>query len=894
MTAVIVVPTLTALILGGLRAESDLDHASALRHTVSQVRVAESITSLVHELQKERTLSVAWVASDKSKPRTELDTQTGVVDEAVTKAQRATENLDTDDEAAKQRYALGLQRLSVLDDIRDNAKGTAYPDVAVYTAYTSVLDAIVRLGREVNLTITDRELLDEGTVVQALSDAKENIAKENAILQIAAARHEFPADTLGRIRDAEASAASAIANFRANAAPDQLRLYSDTVAGPEVDVRQLIMAQAIASAEGTATPGKKASDDQGTTGGNNVQQAKAAKRVLAGIDRDELTTTGAVTLEHLREVETKLLGGMRGNAGDLAAAASRSAIQDAVTVLGVLLAALFLMALVTRSLLRPMRKLRREALEVAHRRLPATVKRILATPDPQEAAKHAVEPIAVFTREETGQVARAFDVVQEQAVLMATEQAVLRDNINSIFVNLSRRSQTLVERQLSLIDGLELDEQDPDQLATLFELDHLATRMRRYSESLLVLSGVGLSRQSNRTVTAADVVGAAVSEIEQYARIQVASAPDVAVQGRAVSDLVHLIAELLDNATFFSQPEQKVNVRMAVTRDRELGIQITDHGVGMLPDEIEVANRRLADPPDLDVAVTRRMGLYVVARLAKRHGIHVRLRENEDIDGGLIARITVPSELVQSSDRAVPAPSSSSFVSSEEPPSDLPSRSMDVGGDQAGGLGSFASASPEMPAELASVEPVPATLAPVESLSAEPPSFGEGEWRDDYYWQPGLNDPELNADTPADRLPIYEAMLSQWFSDDHASSQQAQDGADSGGEWDSPGDEGWVAAQALQENGHQATTTTAGLPKRVPKAYLVPGSAAAERRPVEAVAGKQPSAQATVPAPRHAEAVRGRMSRLQEGVQRGRHAAIEAHAEAGVGQQMSGQDEEQE
>ena len=207
------------------------------------------------------------------------------------------------------------------------------------------------------------------------------------------------------------------------------------------------------------------------------------------------------------------------------------------------------------------------------------MQRILADPDPAEAAKHAVEPVAVFTLEETGQLARSFDAVQEQAILMATEQALLRDNINSIFVNLSRRSQALVERQLNLIERLEQDEQDPEQLASLFELDHLATRMRRNSESLLVLSGTGLSRQLNRPVPVAEVVGAAVSEVEHYTRVEVAIAPEVAVQGRAVSDLMHLIAELVDNATFFSEPEKKVTVRMAMTRKKELAIQITDRGV---------------------------------------------------------------------------------------------------------------------------------------------------------------------------------------------------------------------------------------------------------------------------------------------------------------------------
>jgi signal transduction histidine kinase len=242
--------------------------------------------------------------------------------------------------------------------------------------------------------------------------------------------------------------------------------------------------------------------------------------------------------------------------------------------------------------------------------------------------------------------ARDSAALHRQAVRMTAEQATLQSNINALFVNLSRRSQALVERQLSLIDRLEQDEQDPDQLASLFELDHLATRMRRNSENLLVLSGTGLPRQLSRPASVTDVVGAAVSEVEHYARIEVASAPDVAVQGRAVSDLVHVIAELLDNATFFSPEGKKVIVRTAMTRRKELAIQITDQGVGMSEEEIKAANAHLADPPGLDVAATGHMGLYVVAHLAKRHGIAVRMRHNENIGGGLIARINVPAELV--------------------------------------------------------------------------------------------------------------------------------------------------------------------------------------------------------------------------------------------------------
>ena len=478
-----------------------------------------------------------------------------------------------------------------------------------------------------------------------------------------------------------------------------------------------------------------------------------------------------------------------------------------------LLAALGLMAIITRAMLKPLRVLRREALEVANRRLPASVQRILADPDPAEAAKHAVEPVAVFTREETGQLARSFDAVQEQAVLMATEQALLRDNINSIFVNLSRRSQALVERQLSLIDRLEQDEQDPDQLASLFELDHLATRMRRNSESLLVLSGTGLSRQLNRPVPASEVVGAAVSEVEHYARVEVASAPEVAVQGRAVSDLVHVIAELLDNATFFSEPEKKVIVRMAMTRKKELAIQITDQGVGMSEDEIDAANARLADPPDLDVAVTRRMGLYVVARLAKRHNIIVRLRDNEDIEGGLIARINVPAELVQpvgAPSRSMSATSTtSSLAATTEAPtsaglgtsSSLPVRNSGIAGAFTGGMPRLRpDGGPIDPGAETRQDRTPEEVAGYPAFTLGYDQTGSATARQRRHRatpgrtagttrsrrrcsarrcpsrrprrsRPTSTYPPLGAsrpqddtvDAPTERLPIYEAVLSQWF-----------------------------------------------------------------------------------------------------------------------------------
>jgi signal transduction histidine kinase len=982
LIAVLVVPTLTALVLGGLRVKADLDRAADFHYTVSQVEFAGNVTSVVHELQKERTLAVARVAAGRPAARGELDAQIAKVDQAISAANAAASRLQTDDAATRQRYNRGLQRLSALKSVRAAADTTDFPDIALFNAYSSILDSLVQLGREVNTAGTDRELLRQGAVIQALSESKEFVGRENAILQIATstARNRFPGELLDQARGAQASAQAAIAGYSANATPEQQQLYSDVVSGREVDDRERLKQTAFSRAD-------------------NGQDLDFTQE-----QRDALTTDGNATLSRLRQVETTLLDKLRADADAQASAATKSAFRNAGIVLAALILALLLMLVVTRSLLKPLRVLRRDALDVANRRLPATVQRILADPDPVAASKTAIDPVPVFTREETGQLARSFDAVHDQAVKMATEQAMLRDNINSIFVNLSRRSQALVERQLALIDRLEQDEQDPDQLASLFELDHLATRMRRNSESLLVLSGSGLSRQLSRPVPASEVVGAAVSEVEHYARIEVVSAPEVTVQGRAVSDLVHLIAELLDNATFFSEPEKKVIVRMAVTRKKELAIQITDSGVGMSEDEIEAANQRLADPPDLDVAVTRRMGLYVVARLAKRHNIIVRLRDNEDIEGGLIARINVPAELVAPAAGATSLTSpaaltgeidtTTSLAAAAGPPT-AATRASGIAGAFTGGMprlrpdgGLVGESQVDRPAqEVAGYPPYsPAysqgqtvvgatngghdggwTSKPTERVAdaglrngshedqatalfgnplAEPPpgAADSGPHTDVQPRVPASRGSQpsqppqssQDVDAPTERLPIYEAVLSQWFeaNDTGAHKRTGETAVAAGGTngnangtvngngngnaangnvntnghgeeaeqpsedsdeaaapepavWTSPGDEGWQAARALLEHTGEDALTTAGLPKRVPKAHLVPGSAAPRHEAAETPAPPP------LP-PRSAEAVRGRMSSFQQGVRRGRHALIDAYAGDQSGSDQSHHNEEQE
>ena len=345
-----------------------------------------------------------------------------------------------------------------------------------------------------------------------------------------------------------------------------------------------------------------------------------------------------------------LVAQIQSQANSLAQSALHSAIVIAVATLLLLLLVLLITTFVARSMIRPLRKLRADALEVAGSKLPDMVRRLSQSEGGDASAE--IEPIGVNSTDEIGEVARAFDQVHREAVRLAADEALLRGNLNAMFVNLSRRSQSLIERQLSLIDNLEQTEQDSDRLSSLFRLDHLATRMRRNSENLLVLAGhEAASRRWSQPVPLVDVLRAAISEIEQYERVVLNVQPGIQVIGQAVNDVVHLVAEIVENATTFSPEDTQVYVTGQPLTSGGVLLDITDNGVGISEQEMAHANWRLDNPPVVDVAVSRRMGLFVVGRLAARHGVRVRLRHAQS--GGLTALIWLP-ESVASPESAQP------------------------------------------------------------------------------------------------------------------------------------------------------------------------------------------------------------------------------------------------
>jgi signal transduction histidine kinase len=591
-------------------------------------------------------------------------------------------------------------------------------------------------------------------------------------------------------------------------------------------------------------------------------------------------------------------------------------VYGAIVIVIVLLA-LLLTSVVARSIVEPLHRLQDGALEMTEV-LPDAVRRISETDG--EGVPLNVRPIGVDSRDEIGVVARAFDQMSEEALRLAANEAALRGNVSAIFVNLSRRSQSLVERQISLIDGLEQGEQDAERLANLFKMDHLATRMRRNSENLLVLAGHELLSRGNQPVALVDVIRAAVSEIEEYERVRLDVQQGLMVNGPAVNDVVHTVAELAENATSLSAAGTDVKVSGYVLTSGGALIDITDQGVGMSAQELERANWQLENPPLVNVDVSRRMGLFVVGRLAQRHGIRVRLRPAPN--GGVTALVWLPDELITQEGTAAPprlgslrAATQGSLdagprwpagaagmdgngrrtaqeVAAARTPKFAPPRvdgpaapvdprripGLDPAGITDGEAGIAGREAPPIAGEAATDLTRGADVTALPRRSTGWPGLGDADDAPATGAQPAASAPFSPERDPAhgsvvvppaesaegQRLPVFEAVESDWFRRVHKRFGLSATTAEPNGDWASPADDGWRAAETVASPSSSGVTE-AGLPKRIPQANLVPG-AVGSAQPVET--STKPAGSARSPA-----TTRERLASFQRGVAEGRAAA---------------------
>ncbi|WP_326636723.1 nitrate- and nitrite sensing domain-containing protein [Streptosporangium sp. NBC_01755] len=883
LVALILVPTIAAVLLGGVQVLASMSASNDYRRINDLARLSGHVGALTHELAKERD-HTAWFialgrpASGVKNVRAQMD----LVDGAVTRVRESGALLGREVSGrTRDEVETAITRLDDLPPLRTQALGsTLLPDAAI-AAYTPVIADLISLHDELGKGTADDVLFGQALTLDALARAKEAVSFQRALLTVVLVAGRFEQEQMEQFLGALSTERNERKAFAAEAGSRDRRLFDEAVNGRTADraefLRELVL---LRVASGVSLKGLDPAEKD---------------------DAEEWFDAATVVVDQMRGVEERHARDIVVRSQQLGDAEQSRALMVAMAVVTLLALVLVITIWVARSLVSPLRRLRGEALEVAGERLPAYVQRVRESREGEVVAD--VPPIGVLSRDEIGEVARAFDEVLREAVRLAGDEAKLRNTVNAMFVNLSRRSQNLVERQLSLVERLERGERDDQRLADLFKLDHLATRMRRNSENLLVLAGQEVARRWRQPVELMDVVRAALSEVENYERVTNRVQSEVAVEGPAVSDVVHLLAELVENAVSFSQTNTRVTVSSSRIEGGGVMVSVTDQGIGMTPDELSQANWRLANPQAADASVARHMGLFVVGRLAVKHDIRVRLRHQES---GLTAMILLPETLL------VTPPDAPQQVGYPQLSGALPAGvSPFTGPSFPAGAEGLSRRAPVLAAPTAQV---PAQASPAPGWDRRPDANAPSVWSPPversrsrgefpepdsglFGSLPGPLDsfpgqvpadgtgplPRMGASPPAQRdefLPIFASVESAWF---RIAASSGEPGAEPDGSaaaapgdpvpgklrdepeaWSSPGDGGWQAAQAASAPAHGGTTA-AGLPRRTPKANLVPGSVAPLAR---AQSHPEPGA---APAPVSAERLRDRISSFQQGVHRARN-----------------------
>ncbi|MCE7079900.1 nitrate- and nitrite sensing domain-containing protein [Streptomyces sp. ST2-7A] len=651
LISLIALPVVAATALGAVRIQDSMESIEQLDNMQLLTNMTQQATRLAAALQEERDRSAGPLVSGRSAKSEDVTTPRERTDSSRQAFAEATLAIDGNDEAMVGINARVLdigRQLNQIKIIRDEAYEDEDYVSQTVMRYSELIDSLLSLAQDLAQATSNSEMIRSTRALAAFSTAKEQASIQRAIISGGFARAEVDGQEAGLSRSDWRYGSTALDNEKA-AMRSFAQLYGD----------------------------KERTDDLIEPLEGGIVNVVAANQLAESVFSKEDAITGQfrsyrdwydlsrTKIEAMDIIEQTLLEEMEEQARQLRDEAQRDAILNGALIILVLGLSLVGAFVVARSMVRSLRRLQDTAQDVAHRRLPEVVRQMSET-DPQD-VDTTVESVGVHTRDEIGRVAQAFDEVHQQAVLLAGEQAQLRGNVNAMFTNLSRRSQGLIQRQLSLISELESREADPDQLSVLFKLDHLATRMRRNGENLLVLAGEEPGRRWTRPVPLVDVLRAAASEVEQYERIELAAVPKTEVVGRSVNDLVHLLAELLENATSFSSPQTKVKVTGHQLPDGRVLVEIHDTGIGLSPEDLGEINERLANPPTVDVSVSRRMGLFVVGRLSLRHGIRIQLRPSDS--GGTTALVMLPAEVAQGGVRKPNGPAGARTDAAGQPPS---------------------------------------------------------------------------------------------------------------------------------------------------------------------------------------------------------------------------------
>jgi signal transduction histidine kinase len=617
ITALLLVPLVSLITLWAFAANITLGDAfDKYDFSTTYEKVGLPGLFLVNQLQAERSLSVAALSTRDPAVKQKLGGQRAKVS-GVEKAFRASAlSADARDAAqpeTKQRLAEALKALDRLPQLRGQVDSGKAPPLEVINSYSTVLDQVIKVFDGL-VSVNDVAILTQGRALIGIGNAHAYMLREDSLVTAALARN-------GRFTPAEHTAFVQWAAEGRHELDAGLADLNGQIRGPLEKLvasdgyRQYRAAEAaIVNTRGDRLP-PEAADWQAST--QLLSQAWAQKVQEASLALNEL----AKPIGERIVMRLVLAGGF----GLLA-----------------VLASIVLSLLAARSLSRELRGLQRAALNLAEERLPGVVARLRRGEEVDVDAE--APPLVIGKSREVARVGDAFTRVQHTAIETAVRESYLRQGISRVFLNVAWRSQSLLHRQLRMLDEMERGASDPKALEDLFRLDHLTTRMRRHAEGLVILSGTSPGRGWSRPVHVEDVLRAAVAEVEDYTRVEVVVVSgQAAVIGEAVADIIHLLAELIENATVFSPAPTEVLVRGEMGANG-FAVDIIDRGIGLDQSELDALNLRLSRPPEFDLAVTDRLGLFVVARLAGRHGIRVALQPS--LYGGVSAVVLIPRQLI--------------------------------------------------------------------------------------------------------------------------------------------------------------------------------------------------------------------------------------------------------
>jgi len=556
LIALIAIPTMMGLLLGGLRVGAAASTASGFGQVRQMALLAQQVTGLAQALEDERDFTAGYIAAGRPDTKfAQLQGQYRVTDGWAAQVQRMASGIGASYPVQTQdKAAVVLARLADLPGLRAVAAVGAVPDTSpLITEYSATISELIAFNDEVAQDSANPALADTVRTLDALSRMKDDASLQRGILYAALVERQFDLGTPQALTTAQTQQASDETAFQTSATAPQESLFDTTVATPSMDQNQVLESLMV---------------DSGTT-------------QVANVTPGQWYTSMSDTIGRMRNVESQLAASVVAQSQVLQQGAQRSAVLTGILSLALLLTVLIATFIVARSMVRPLRTLRSDALEIASVRLPQKVSEISDAEEPPDSVD--VMPVSVHSIDEIGQVARAFDQVHREAVRLAGNEAMLRGSMNAMFVSLSRRSQSLLERLVRLIDSLEQSEDDPGRLSNLFTMDHLVTRMRRHSENLLVLAGHEPARKRAEPLALTDMVRAAASEIQQYNRVVLNIQPGMAVSGQSVNDIVHLLAEIIENATLFSSNDSQVHVSGHSLDSGGILIEVTDSGIGVPP-----------------------------------------------------------------------------------------------------------------------------------------------------------------------------------------------------------------------------------------------------------------------------------------------------------------------